>query len=113
MSSRFQAAILLASLSGVVFISGCSVSGRDMEDARQKPITMMVDQNLIFNPEWVGIASVDVPRREWPSTAGYEQTAEDSTEYRETIIDSHGSFRGQGDRYYRRFNAVRTGRKTR
>ena len=64
---------------------------------------------LLFNPSWTGLASVNVPRQDWPSVAKLDPTA-DVFDYQETIVDQQGLLNSHRDHYYRRFDSVRAGR---
>ncbi|MBU0716781.1 MAG: hypothetical protein KJ749_00900 [Planctomycetes bacterium] len=69
-------------------------------------------KELLFNPEWANVPVFDTPRADWPSTVAYRRDGE-TIDYRETIIDRHGQSGTRLDRYYRRFEAVRTGQLAR
>lgn len=72
-----------------------------------------VKMDLLFNPDWTGVPTFDVPRSSWPSTPSYLPIGE-IVDYRETIYDLQGgSLNGREDYYRRQFQSVRVGRSYR
>ena len=75
-----------------------------------RPSMRKVKMDLLFNPDWTGVPTFDVPRSSWPSTPAY-LPVDEVVDYQETIYDLQGrSSRGQGDYYRRQFKSVRIGR---
>ena len=88
-------------------LAGCCVL------PRQAPHTQpVVARDLLFSPAWTSLPTYDVLRRVWPSSTAFESLGE-VIDYRETIIDRHSWTDLQHDFYYRRFDAVRSGRSYR
>ena len=103
---RGQPAAVLLLLTASL-LTGCTATGR-MSSSSRLPASY-----TIFNPDWNRLPLVSVPRADWPVTTAFSKLGE-SIEYRETIIDWQGRFAGARDqRYYRRFESVRTGRARR
>ena len=69
-------------------------------------------KDLLFSPPWTGLSTVNVARSAWPSTVASQPIGE-IVDYQETIIDRQGWIGVQQDFYYRRFDAIRTGRSYR
>ena len=85
--------------------TGCAVGRGPRYAVRRSP-------HLIFNPAWTGLPPSADRRSAWPSTVVFRQSDELIT-YQETLIDLQGDFAGSRDYYYRRFNSVRTGVRSR
>ena len=86
--------------------AGCARPER-VTFARSVPV-----KDLLFSPSWTGLPTMNVPRSAWPSTLA-AQTAGELIDYQETIIDRQGWNHLQQDFYYRRFDAIRSGRSYR
>jgi hypothetical protein len=86
--------------------AGCARPQRDTL-ARSGPA-----KDLLFSPSWTGLSTVNVARSAWPSTVASQAIGE-IVDYQETIIDRQGWTDSQQDFYYRRFDAIRSGRSHR
>lgn len=71
------------------------------------------EKNILFNPDWTGLATIDVVRAAWPATDAYESIDAEVSVFEERIIDYQGPSFRHGDQYYRRVNSVRTRRRHR
>ncbi len=71
------------------------------------------EKNIIFNPDWTGLATIDVGRDAWPATDAYEPIGAEVSFFEERIIDYQGPSFNQEDYYYRRVNSVRKARRHR
>jgi len=65
-------------------------------------------RDIIFNPDWVGLAVYEPGRSDWPATVASELPVE-VVGYQETIYDYQGRGFGEGNSYYRNFNSFRSG----
>ena len=90
----------------ITVAAGCGRPERDTF-ARSGPA-----KDLLFSPPWTGLSTVNVARSAWPSTVASQPIGE-IVDYQETIIDRQGWIVVQQDFYYRRFDAIRTGRSYR
>ena len=90
----------------IMVAAGCARPER-VTFARSVPV-----KDLLFSPSWTGLPTMNVPRSAWPSTLA-AQTAGEIVDYQETIIDRQGWNHLQQDFYYRRFDAIRSGRSYR
>jgi len=91
----------------VPLLSGCA-------GVKSKRIgTHVSEQNIIFNPDWTGLATNDVVRAAWPTTDAYVPIGAEISDYEERIVVYQGPSFRQEDQYYRRVNSVRTRRHRR
>lgn len=104
---RYRYNILVFMLSMVPsLVGGCAT--QPISPVRRVGIA----RNLLFNPSWTGVATVDSPRLDWPATTAHVRSAE-RIEYRETYIDLQGQSGANHDYFYRRFESVRRGSASR
>jgi hypothetical protein len=99
---RWLRSLFLLALTSTI-AAGCAQPTRTAYD---QPV---VARDLLYSPAWTGLPTFDIARSPWPSTVAFETLGE-FVDYRETIIDRQGWTDFQRDFYYRRFDAVRTGR---
>jgi len=69
----------------------------------------LADKHLVFYPDSSGLPPMDFPREPWPVAISGDQPGE-LIEYQETIYDIQGRPGRESNSYYRRFDAVRSGR---
>jgi hypothetical protein len=73
----------------------------------ESEVAAVEGRDLIFNPDWVGLAVYEPGRSDWPSTVVSELPIE-FVGYQE-VINDYQSPSGFNDNYSRQFNSYRTG----
>lgn len=102
MYSSVSRLILLALL--VTTVSGCqsTMSGRRIARTEHR--------DVLYSPNWSGLATYNVARSQWPATAAPYRLGE-VVDYEITTYDEQGrSFSNQDGYLRRRFSSVRSGR---
>ncbi|MBI3835901.1 MAG: hypothetical protein HY287_16365 [Planctomycetes bacterium] len=69
---------------------------------------MTEGRDLIFNPDWVGLAVYEPGRSDWPYTVASELPIE-VVGYQEVIHDNQSPSGFYDNNYNRQFNSFRTG----
>jgi|GEM_PF-2428666 len=112
-SPRGEAAVvrvftLLAAVTVLVgVVSGCAHPPRPLAWRSSEP-----NSNLIFNPEWTGLPTIDTARRPWP-VAVAAKSALEFQDYRIYFRDTLRPHFGRYDDVYRRVDDVRVGYSSR
>lgn len=90
-------------------LTACQASGRASHDRLCAAPSSEPYRHALFNPDPIAFPLHEFDRLTWPDAPNHQISGE-SIEYAETVIDWQGRNFGDRDLYYRRFDAVRTGR---
>lgn len=90
-------------------LTACQASGRSGHSICCAAVGTETYRHALFNPDPVNFPVQEFDRYSWPDALNHQITGE-SIDYVETVVDWQGRNFSDRDLYYRRFDAVRTGR---
>ncbi len=106
----FRGLLLVTGLAALsCALTACQASGRSGHSTYCAAQGRESYRHALFNPDPVNFPLLEFDRFAWPEAPNHQTTGE-SIEYVETVVDWQGRNFSDRDLYYRRFDAVRTGR---